>query len=66
MGKSTAGTTAFGRMHKKKVHATCPRCGRRAYHIRKGYCAACGFGRSPKIRKNAWRRKKISRSVRIV
>jgi len=66
MGKTTAGTTAFGRMNKKRIHTTCPRCGRRSYHRRKGYCASCGFGRSPRIRKNAWRRKTLSRATRVV
>ncbi len=66
MGKSTAGTTAFGRMHKKKIHKRCPRCGRRAFNIRKGFCAACGFGRDSKIRRYSWARKTLTRAVRVV
>lgn len=66
MGKSTSGTTAFGRMNKKKTHTVCPRCGRNAFNVRKGYCAACGFGRSAKLRKYSWAKKPLNRSKRIV
>ncbi|MCS7097183.1 MAG: 50S ribosomal protein L37e [Candidatus Methanomethylicia archaeon] len=48
------GTTSFGKASKKKTHIRCRRCGRNSYHIRKKYCAACGFGSSSKLRKYAW------------
>ncbi|MEM3737086.1 MAG: hypothetical protein QXJ75_03205 [Candidatus Bathyarchaeia archaeon] len=34
----------------KPVHVRCRRCGRRAFHIRKRRCAACGFGETRKIK----------------
>ena len=30
------------------------RCGKHAYHVRDRVCAACGFGRSARIRSNSW------------
>lgn len=66
MGKTSAGTTAFGRLHKKSTHSICRRCGRRSFNLRKKYCAACGFGKSPKIRKYSWQNKNLQRTVRIV
>ncbi|MEM2089400.1 MAG: 50S ribosomal protein L37e [Thermoproteota archaeon] len=66
MGKTSSGTTAFGRLHKKSTHSICRRCGRRSFNLRKKYCAACGFGKSPKIRKYSWQNKNLQRTVRIV
>ncbi|HDI46925.1 MAG TPA: 50S ribosomal protein L37e [Candidatus Methanomethylia archaeon] len=45
------GTTSFGRHSRGKTHIRCRRCGRHAYHIRKKRCAACGYGRSSKLKK---------------
>ncbi|MHA2061730.1 MAG: 50S ribosomal protein L37e [Candidatus Sifarchaeia archaeon] len=61
MGK---GTPSFGKKH-KKLHIMCRRCGRRSYHIRKKQCAACGFGRSKRIRRYSWANKKVNK-VRVV
>ncbi len=58
------GTPSFGKRGKGKTHIRCPRCGRHSYHVRKKYCAACGWGRSKKIRKYSWQNKKVTR-VRI-
>lgn len=45
-------------IHKgKTVHIRCRRCGRRSYNIRKKECAACGFGKSAKIRDYSWSNK---------
>ena len=47
------GTPSFG----KKVgvkHIRCRRCGRVSYHVKKGKCAACGFGKTKKIRSFNW------------
>ncbi|RLE50922.1 MAG: 50S ribosomal protein L37e [Candidatus Methanomethylicota archaeon] len=44
------GTTSFGRRSRGRTHIRCRRCGRKSYNIRKKYCAACGFGRSSKLR----------------
>ncbi|OYT66175.1 50S ribosomal protein L37e [Candidatus Bathyarchaeota archaeon ex4484_205] len=61
MGKTTAGTTAFGRMNRKKTHVRCRRCGRRAFHVRHKVCAACGFGASSKLRRYSWTTKTLQR-----
>jgi len=66
MGKTSAGTTAMGRLHKKKTHGICRRCGRRAFHVRKGYCAACGFGSSAKLKAYSWATKPLTRTARLV
>ncbi len=58
------GTTSFGKMSKGKTHIRCPRCGRHSYNVAKGYCAACGYGRSRRIRRYKWQNKKVNR-VRI-
>ncbi|RLE50212.1 MAG: 50S ribosomal protein L37e [Candidatus Methanomethylicota archaeon] len=60
----TKGTPSFGKRGRGKTHIRCRRCGRHAYHIRKKYCAACGFGRSKRIRRYSWANKKVNR-VRI-
>ncbi|RLI11390.1 50S ribosomal protein L37e [Candidatus Bathyarchaeota archaeon] len=62
MGK---GTPSFGKRMGKTVHIRCRRCGRRAYHVRKKRCAACGFGASTRIRRYSWLNKKVNRK-RIV
>jgi len=38
----------------KHVHGKCRRCGKGAFHLSRGICAACGFGRSKKIRRYGW------------
>jgi large subunit ribosomal protein L37e len=58
------GTPSMGRRSKGKTHIRCRRCGRHAYNVSKGYCAACGFGRSSRIRRYSWSSKKVNR-VRI-
>lgn len=54
----TKGTAAQGQKSGKKTHVVCRRCGRESYHVRKGYCAACGFGKSAKRRDYNWHRPK--------
>jgi large subunit ribosomal protein L37e len=54
----------MGKRSKGKTHIRCRRCGRHAYNVSKGYCAACGFGRSSRIRRYSWSSKKVNR-VRI-
>jgi large subunit ribosomal protein L37e len=54
----------MGKRSKGKTHIRCRRCGRHAYNVSKGYCAACGFGRSSRIRRYSWGSKKVNR-VRI-
>lgn len=52
--------------HGKRIHIRCRRCGRRAYHIRKKCCAACGFGASKRLKGYSWGRKNLNRSRRIL
>lgn len=56
------GTTSFGKMSKGWTHIRCPRCGRHSYNPSKGYCAACGWGRSKRIRRYSWQNKKVNKA----
>ena len=56
-----SGTASFGKHSGKVVHIRCRRCGRRAYHVRKKRCAACGYGETATIRKYSWQTKTIQR-----
>ncbi len=56
----TKGTPAFGRKIGVK-HIRCRRCGRVAFHVKKSKCAACGFGKTRKIRKFNWQMKNYRR-----
>ncbi len=58
------GTPSMGKHGRSKTHIRCRRCGRHAFNVAKGYCAACGFGRSKRIRKYSWSSRKVNR-VRI-
>ncbi len=53
------GTPSFGKRN-KNLHIRCRRCGKNSYHVRKKICAACGFGRSSRIRRYNWQNKKIT------
>ncbi|MCD6248508.1 MAG: 50S ribosomal protein L37e [Hadesarchaea archaeon] len=57
------GTPSMGKRH-KTLHIRCRRCGRRSYHVRKGVCAACGYGSSARIKKYNWKNKNF-RGIRI-
>jgi len=59
MGK---GTPSFGKRGGRPTHIRCRRCGRRAYHVRKKRCAACGFGESPRIRRYSWQTKDVRKN----
>ncbi|MEM1674338.1 MAG: 50S ribosomal protein L37e [Candidatus Bathyarchaeia archaeon] len=56
----TKGTPSFGKRQGKTVHIRCRRCGRRAYHVRKKRCAACGYP-DPKIKRYSWQTKTVQR-----
>ncbi|MDH5460053.1 MAG: 50S ribosomal protein L37e [Candidatus Bathyarchaeia archaeon] len=58
MGK---GTPSFGKRARKTLHIHCRRCGRRAYHVTKKRCAACGYGETTTIKKSSWRTKNLHR-----
>jgi large subunit ribosomal protein L37e len=51
------GTPSMGKKN-KKLHIRCRRCGKVAFHVRKKVCAACGFGKSSKLRSYNWIKKK--------
>lgn len=50
------GTASQGRHGSGKVHIICRRCGKHAYHAAKGVCAACGYGKSSKLRSYSWQK----------
>lgn len=59
------GTPSMGKHNKTPTHIRCRRCGRHSYNITKGYCAACGFGRTSKLRQYSWQNKKIN-GIRLI
>jgi large subunit ribosomal protein L37e len=59
----TKGTPSMGKKN-KKTHIRCRRCGKHSYHATKKYCAACGYGRSKKLRKYSWQTKKMGGKTR--
>jgi len=58
------GTPSMGRKGKRKTHRACRRCGRHTFHIRQKVCAACGFGRSSRLKVYAWQWKTVQRDKR--
>ncbi|WP_461864718.1 50S ribosomal protein L37e [Thermococcus sp.] len=52
-----SGTAPHGKRNRTPTHIKCRRCGRKSFNVKKGYCAACGFGRSSRMRKYRWSRK---------
>ncbi|OGI15007.1 50S ribosomal protein L37e [Candidatus Micrarchaeota archaeon RBG_16_49_10] len=53
------GTPSKGK-HNKRSHVLCRRCGKRAFHIRKRECSACGYGSSSKLQTYAWQRRTLN------
>jgi len=56
------GTPSMGKRSKGRTHIRCRRCGRHSYNVAKGYCAACGFGRSRRLRRYSWSSRKVNRT----
>jgi len=54
----TKGTPSMGKKSGKKNFIRCKRCGKPTYHIRKKKCASCAYGKSTKMRKYNWNKKK--------
>jgi large subunit ribosomal protein L37e len=54
------GTPSFGKRAGVK-HVRCRRCGRPSFNLSKGYCSACGYGKSSKIRSYGWQNKNFRR-----
>ncbi len=50
------GTPSMGKKSGKRLVIKCRRCGRVSYHVRKGYCSSCGFGKSSKLRHYNWKK----------
>ncbi|MGM0510320.1 MAG: 50S ribosomal protein L37e [Thermoplasmatota archaeon] len=48
------GTSSKGKKSKGTTHIKCRRCGKKSYHVRKKFCAACGFGKSSKMKEYNW------------
>ena len=55
------GTYAMGKKRRRKKTIHCRRCGRRSYHITKHACSYCGYGKSAKIKKFRWQKKKVGK-----
>jgi large subunit ribosomal protein L37e len=47
------GTPSFGKKNKVS-HILCRRCGKRSFNKSKGFCSACGFGKSKRMKKFSW------------
>jgi len=52
------GTSAQGKKGRAKLHLRCRRCGKPTYHKKKKVCSSCGFGKSKRLRKYKWLKKK--------
>ena len=59
----TKGTPSMG-LKNRISHVRCRRCGRVAYKVNTRECAACGYGKSAKLRKYAWQTHTLNRSIR--
>ncbi len=57
----TKGTSSMGKKSGKKNFIRCRRCGKKTYHLRKKKCSSCGFGKSARLRKYKWMKKKRSK-----
>lgn len=53
--KGYGGTGSKGFHSRGKNHIMCRRCGRHSYHASSGICSSCGYGKSSKLRKFAWK-----------
>ncbi len=48
------GTPSHGKKSGTQKHIPCRRCGKPSYNIQKGICAACGYGKTTKLRSYNW------------
>jgi len=58
------GTPSMGKKN-RITHVRCRRCGRVAYKKNTKECAACGYGKSSKLRRYSWQTHKLNRKTRI-
>lgn len=56
----TKGTHSKGKRAKGTTHIRCRRCGKHSYHRRKKVCAACGYGKSSKMKRKNFHAKKAN------
>jgi len=54
----TKGTPSMGKKAKGTSHMRCRRCGRASFHKSKKVCSHCGYGKSSRMRKYSWQKKK--------
>ena len=54
----TKGTPTMGKKSGGKLHIACRRCGKKSYHMKRGICSSCGYGRTAKIRRYNWAKEK--------
>jgi len=52
------GTPSMGKKSGKKNMIYCRRCGKKTYSLRRKGCASCGYGKTAKMRKYAWQKKR--------
>lgn len=62
----TKGTPSMGKKSGKKTHIRCRRCGKHTYHAQHSECAACGFGKTKKIRRFSWQNKRAFGAFRKI
>ncbi|MEK6903317.1 MAG: 50S ribosomal protein L37e [Nanoarchaeota archaeon] len=56
------GTASKGQKRNKgRLHIRCRRCGQATYHKIGKICSSCGFGRSAKLRRFLWMKKKVNK-----
>lgn len=60
----TKGTPSMGRKNKIS-HRRCRRCGRVAFKVNTRECAACGYGKSAKMRRYSWQTHTPTRGRRM-
>jgi large subunit ribosomal protein L37e len=52
------GTASLGKAGRGKAHITCRRCGKHSYNAAHEQCASCGFGKTAKLRRYRWQKKR--------
>lgn len=57
------GTPSMGKKNRIS-HVRCRRCGRVAFKVNTSQCAACGYGKTAKMRGYSWMTHTLTRSVR--
>jgi len=52
------GTPTMGKRSTGKLHIACRRCGKISFHMKRAECSSCGYGKSSRLRKYNWSKKK--------